>query len=70
VIDIEKVLAICLVLLAGGVLVLSTHLVTMRSVTDDLESWRDLAASSQAAAAQCVTVLEGVDAALLGMRNP
>ena len=64
-IDLEKVLAICLVLLAGGVLVLSTYLATMKLVGDDIERWHDLAVSSQVAASQCLSVLEGVDAELL-----
>jgi hypothetical protein len=61
-IDLDKVWAVCMMLITGGIIVLATHLVTMRVVSSDIDDWHDLAVSSQAAAAECVTVLERVDA--------
>jgi uncharacterized protein (DUF983 family) len=64
-IDLDKLIAGCVVALVAGLLVLSTYLVTMKVVSDDIESWREIAVSSQAATTQCIAVLERVDAELL-----
>ena len=64
-IDLDKMWAVCLVLLAGGLLVLATYLVTMRTVSSDVDDWHGLAVDSQAAAAQCIAVLEKMDAELV-----
>lgn len=69
-IDLDKVLAMCLVLLAGGLLVLSTYLVTMKVVSDDIESWHELALHSQDTAAQCISVLDQIDADMLSLLHP
>jgi uncharacterized protein (UPF0333 family) len=65
-IDLDKLIAGCAVALVGGVLVLSTYVVTMHTVNSDIDDWHDIAVSSQAAAAQCIAVLEKMDAELLG----
>tara|TARA_Y100000310_G_C20471374_1_gene710225 strand:+ start:92 stop:304 length:213 start_codon:yes stop_codon:yes gene_type:complete len=64
-IDLDNLIATCVVALVAGVLVLSTYVVTMHNVSSDVDDWHDLAVNSQAAATQCITVLEGVDAELL-----
>jgi uncharacterized protein (DUF983 family) len=64
-IDIDNLIATCVVALAGGLLVLATYLVTMHDVNSDIDDWHDIAVSSQAAAAQCISVLERVDAELI-----
>lgn len=64
-IDLDKVTVLLTAMLAGGVLVLLTYTATMNTVRDDIESWNVLAVNSQAAAAQCISVLEKVDAELL-----
>ena len=61
----DQVMAGCVVALVAGVLVLSTYVVTMHTVSADIERWHEVAVSSQAAAAQCIAVLEGVDAELI-----
>ena len=65
-IDLDKVIACCVVATAAGLLVLSTYLVTIK--TTGVDDWHDLAVNSQAAASQCLTVLEGVDAELISRR--
>ena len=65
-IDLDNLIATCVVALVAGVLVLSTYVVTMHNVSSDIDDWRELAVNSQAAAAQCIAVLERVDAELLG----
>jgi hypothetical protein len=64
-IDLDKVMAGCLVALAAGLLVLSTYVVTMHNVNSDIDDWHELTLSSQDAAAQCVTVLDRIDAEIL-----
>ena len=64
-IDLDKVTVLLTAMQAGGVLVLLTYTATMNTVRDDIESWNVLAVNSQAAAAQCISVLEKVDAELL-----
>ena len=64
-VDLEKVGALLLAMFTGGVLVMLTHSATMNTVRDDIEGWNALARNSQAAAAQCISVLEKVDAELL-----
>ena len=65
-IDLDNLIATCVVALVAGVLVLSTYVVTMHNVSSDIDDWRELAVNSQAAAAQCVAVLEKLDAELIG----
>ena len=65
-IDLDNLIATCVVALVAGVLVLSTYVVTMHNVSSDVDDWHDLAVNSQAAAAQCVAVLEKLDAELIG----
>jgi uncharacterized protein (DUF983 family) len=69
-IDLDNLIATCVVALVAGVLVLSTYVVTMHNVSSDVDSWHDIAVNSQAAVAQCITVLEGVDAALIHLQLP
>ena len=64
-IDLDNLIATCTVALVAALLVLGTYVVTMQTVSADIERWHDLAVSSQAAAAQCIAVLEGVDAELI-----
>ena len=64
-IDLDKVMAGCVVALAAGFLVITTYVVTMQTVSADIERWHEVAVSSQAAAARCIAVLEGVDAEIL-----
>ena len=64
-IDLDQVMAGCVVALVAGVLVLSTYVVTMHNVSSDVDDWHDLAVNSQAAAAQCIAVLEKLDAELI-----
>ena len=61
----DQVMAGCVVALVAGVLVLSTYVVTMHNVSSDVDDWHDLAVNSQAAAAQCIAVLEKLDAELI-----
>jgi|TARA_R110002110_G_scaffold18012_11_gene76180 hypothetical protein len=67
-IDLDQVARACLYIFTGGVLVLMSHLATMRATKADIDSWHDLAVNSQAAAAQCITVLENMDTAILRHR--
>ena len=67
-IDLDNLIATCVVALVAGVLVLSTYVVTMHNVSSDVDDWHELAVNSQAAAAQCVAVLESVDAELISRR--
>ena len=67
-IDLDNLIATCVVALVAGVLVLSTYVVTMHNVSSDIDDWHELAVNSQAAAAQCVAVLESVDAELISRR--
>ena len=53
----NKLYGVCLVLLLGGALVLATHLLTMRSVSDELEGWRSLGHSLMETAQGCVELL-------------
>lgn len=69
-IDLDQVARACLYIFTGGALVLMSHLATMRATKDDIDGWHDLAVNSQAAAAQCITVLEKMDSDLLNMRLP
>jgi len=64
-IDLDKVMATCTVALVAALLVIGTYVVTMQTVSADIERWHEVAVSSQAAAARCIAVLEGVDAELL-----
>ena len=64
-IDLDRVMATCTVALVAALLVLGTYVVTMRTVSADIERWHEVAVSSQAAAARCIAVLEGVDAELI-----
>jgi hypothetical protein len=68
-IDLDKVAALCTVLFAGGLLVLLTYAATMNSVRDTTLAWREMGANSQAIAAQCVGVLEGLEAEQLSQLN-
>ncbi len=54
-----------LAMFVGGLLVMLTYSAAMNGVQDDIASWNALARNSQAAAAQCISVLEKVDAELL-----
>ena len=65
-IDLDNLISTCVVGLVAGLLVLSTYLVTMHTVSADVDDWHDIAVNSQAAAAQCVAVLEKLDAELIG----
>ena len=53
----NKIIAIHTTLIFGGVLVLASHLLTMRSVSDELERWRSLGQSLTTTAEQCVALL-------------
>tara|TARA_R110000787_G_C13350478_1_gene439071 strand:+ start:409 stop:618 length:210 start_codon:yes stop_codon:yes gene_type:complete len=64
-IDLDKVLTMCLAVLVAGLLVLATYLVAMRTASSDVDDWHEIAVSAQAATAQCLAVLEGVDADLI-----
>jgi len=64
-IDLDDLFAGCAVALTAGLLVLATYVVTMRTVSADIDRWHDVAVSSQSATAQCIAVLEGVEAELL-----
>ena len=68
-IDLDKVAAISTVLFVGGLLVLLTYAATMHSVRDMTLAWHEIAVSSQEITAQCVGVLEGVDAEQLSQLN-
>ena len=64
-IDLDKVLTMCLAVLVAGLLVLATYLVAMRTASSDVDDWHEIAVSAQAATAQCLAVLEGVDPDLI-----
>ena len=53
----NKVIATYIALILGGTLVLASHLLTMRSVSDDLERWRSLGYTLTQTAEQCVALL-------------
>ena len=53
----NKVIATYVALILGGTLVLASHVLTMRSVSDDLERWRSLGYTLTQTAEQCVALL-------------
>tara|TARA_R110002110_G_scaffold104794_1_gene263913 strand:- start:319 stop:525 length:207 start_codon:yes stop_codon:yes gene_type:complete len=67
-IDLDKITAGCLILLAGGFLVLSSYVVVTHRVDADIGRWRELTASSQATAERCVSVIEGIAPELVRSR--
>ena len=53
----NKVIATYIALILGGALVLASHLLTMRSVSDDIERWRSLGSTLTQTTEQCVALL-------------
>ena len=53
----NKIIAIHMAFILGGVLVLASHLFTIRSVSNELEGWRSLGQSLTTTAEQCVALL-------------
>jgi hypothetical protein len=53
----NKFIATYMALILGGTLVLASHLLTMRSVSDDIERWRSLGYTLTQTAEQCVALL-------------
>jgi hypothetical protein len=53
----HRIVAVYVALLLGGVLILATHLLTMRSVSNELEGWRSLGYTLTETAEQCVALL-------------
>jgi hypothetical protein len=53
----NKFIATYITLILGGALVLASHLLTMRSVSDDIERWRSLGYTLTQTAEQCVALL-------------
>ena len=53
----NKVIAAYMALILGGTLVLASHLLTMRSGSDDIERWRSLGHTLTQTAEQCVALL-------------
>ena len=53
----NKVIAAYMALILGGTLVLASHLLTIRSVSDDIERWRSLGHTLTQTAEQCVALL-------------
>jgi hypothetical protein len=53
----NKVIVTYMALILGGTLVLASHLLTMRNVSDDIERWRSLGSTLTATAEQCVALL-------------
>ena len=53
----NKFIATYIALILGGALVLASHLLTMRSVSDDIERWRSLGSTLTQTTEQCVALL-------------
>ena len=53
----NKFIATYIALILGGALVLASHLLTMRSMSDDIERWRSLGSTLTQTAEQCVALL-------------
>ena len=53
----NKVIAVCMALFCGGVLVLTSHVLTVRSMHDEMERWSTLGHALTATAESCVALL-------------
>ena len=50
-------IALCVALLCGGGLVLTSHVLTVRSMHDEMEQWSELGHALTATAGDCVALL-------------
>lgn len=50
-------IALCVALLCGGGLVLTSHVLTMRSMRDEMERWSELGYTLTETAERCVALL-------------
>ena len=56
-VDLDRVIAICVWMGVGAFLVVASHLMTMRAVEAEIEAWRTVATDLTSTTEECVALL-------------